>query len=49
MAIKALFTYNYGGEKMKDIEAFGYDIKVMKEQDLIYSEELRGCRSFSLL
>ncbi|MGV8981164.1 phosphoglycerate dehydrogenase [Clostridium sp.] len=40
MAIKALFTYNYGGEKMKDIEAFGYDIKVVKEEDLIYSDEL---------
>lgn len=40
MAIKALFTYNYGGEKMKDIEAFGYDIKVVKEEELIYSEEL---------
>ena len=40
MAIKALFTYNYGGEKMKDIEAFGYDINVVKEQDLIYSEDL---------
>ena len=32
MAIKALFTYNYGEDKMKDIEAFGYDIKVTKEQ-----------------
>ncbi|MBZ9689648.1 phosphoglycerate dehydrogenase [Clostridium estertheticum] len=40
MAIKALFTYNYGGEKMKDIENFGYDIKVEKEQDLIYSDDL---------
>ena len=40
MAIKALFTYNYGGEKMKDIESFGYDIKVVKEQDIIYNEEL---------
>lgn len=40
MAIKALFTYNYGGEKMKDIESFGYDIKVVKESDLIYSEDL---------
>ena len=40
MSIKALFTYNYGGEKMKGIEAFGYDIKVIKEQDLIYSEQL---------
>lgn len=40
MATKALFTYNYGGDKIKDIEAFGYDIEVMKEQDLIYSEKL---------
>jgi phosphoglycerate dehydrogenase-like enzyme len=40
MAIKVLFTYNYGGEKMKDIEGFGYDIKVVKESDLIYSEDL---------
>ena len=40
MSIKALFTYNYGDEKMKDIEAFGYDIKVVKEEDLIYSDEL---------
>ena len=41
MAIKALFTYNYGGEKMKNIEALGYDIKVIAEQDLNYSEDLK--------
>lgn len=41
MAIKSLFTYNYGGEKMKDIEALGYDIKVIPEQDLNYSEALK--------
>ena len=40
MAIKAIFTYNYGGDKMKNIEAYGYDIKVVKELDIIYSEEL---------
>ena len=40
MAIKVLFTYDYGKDNMKDIEAFGYDIKVVKEQDLIYSEDL---------
>ncbi|MBU3100952.1 MULTISPECIES: phosphoglycerate dehydrogenase [Clostridium] len=40
MAIKTLFTYNYGGKKRKDIEAFGYDIKVISEGNLIYNEEL---------
>ena len=40
MAIKALFTYNYGGEKRKVIEELGYDIIVVKEQDLVYSEKL---------
>ncbi|MBX4262391.1 phosphoglycerate dehydrogenase [Clostridium estertheticum] len=40
MAIKTLFTYNYGGEKRKDIEAFRYDIKVISEENLIYNEEL---------
>ncbi|WP_298840510.1 phosphoglycerate dehydrogenase [Clostridium sp.] len=40
MAIKALFTSNYGGEKRKDVEAFGYDIKVISEENLTYSEEL---------
>jgi phosphoglycerate dehydrogenase-like enzyme len=41
MAIKALFTYNYGEDNMKDIETFGYEIKVVKEQELIYSENLK--------
>lgn len=40
MATKALFTYNYGGNKRKDIEDFGYDIKVISEQNIVYSEEL---------
>jgi len=40
MAIKALFTYDYGRDNMKTIEALGYEIKVVKEQDLIYSEDL---------
>ncbi len=40
MSIKALFTYNYGEENMKDIEALGYGIKVMKEEDIVYSEDL---------
>ena len=40
MGIKTLFTYNYGKDRMKDIEAFGYNVKVTKEQGLIYSEDL---------
>ena len=40
MAIKALFTYNYGEENIKNIETLGYDIRVVKEQDLIYSDDL---------
>ncbi|MCB2294650.1 phosphoglycerate dehydrogenase [Clostridium algoriphilum] len=40
MTIKALFTYNYGGDKRKAIEEFGYDIKLIPEQNLFYSEEL---------
>lgn len=40
MAIKTLFTYNYGGDKRKDVEALGYDIKVISEENLTYSEEL---------
>lgn len=40
MAIKALFTYNYGGTNRKVIEALGYDVKVIPEHDLIYSEDL---------
>ncbi|MBU3158913.1 phosphoglycerate dehydrogenase [Clostridium frigoris] len=40
MSIKVLFTYNYGGEKRKNIEALGYDLKVVSEENLTYSEEL---------
>jgi len=40
MAIKTLFTYNYGGDKRKEIEDFGYDIKLIPEENLIYSDEL---------
>jgi len=40
MTIKALFTYNYGGENRKIVEELGYDIMVVKEQELIYSESL---------
>ncbi|MGH4122779.1 MAG: phosphoglycerate dehydrogenase [Clostridium sp.] len=40
MSIKALFTYNYGGDKIKDIKAFGYDVKVIPEEGLIYNDDL---------
>ena len=40
MGIKTLFTFNYGGEERKDVEAFGYDIKVISEENLTYTEEL---------
>ncbi|MBW9156140.1 phosphoglycerate dehydrogenase [Clostridium sp. FP2] len=40
MAIKTLFTYNYGGDKIEDIKAFGYDVKVIPEEGLIYNDDL---------
>jgi len=40
MAIKTLFTYNYGGNKRKEIEDFGYHIKLIPEENLVYSNEL---------
>lgn len=45
MAIKALFTYNYGEEKMKSIKELGYDIKVIPEKDLTYSEYLEDIKA----
>jgi len=40
MGIKALFTFNYGNEKMKAIEDLGYDIIFEDEKKIVYSEEL---------
>lgn len=40
MGIKALFTYDYGKEKMKSVEDLGYDIIISNEKDLKFSEEL---------
>lgn len=40
MAIKTLFTYNYDGKKRKNLEDVGYDIKVISEENLTYSEDL---------
>lgn len=48
--IKALFTYDYGVEKMKKIEELGYDVILRKEKnyvtantidDVVYNDELK--------
>ncbi|WP_250160193.1 phosphoglycerate dehydrogenase [Caloranaerobacter azorensis] len=39
--VKALFTYNYGEEKMKKIKDLGYEIVYIKEQELYYNEEIK--------
>lgn len=41
MAIKALFTYNYGIESMKSIEKLGYNIKIIGEKEVVYKEDLK--------
>lgn len=41
MKIKALFTYDYGKENIKKIEQLGYDIKIINEKEVVYSDELK--------
>lgn len=38
--IKALFTYDYGDEKMQQVRALGYDVVVMPEKNLSFSSAL---------
>jgi len=38
---KALFTYDYGKEKMNLIKELGYDVIIKEEKGLVYSEELK--------
>ncbi|RKD34709.1 phosphoglycerate dehydrogenase [Thermohalobacter berrensis] len=38
--VKALFTYNYGEEKMKKIKDLGYDITYIHESELVYNESI---------
>lgn len=38
--MKALFTYNYGKEKIKAIEDLGYEVIIKDEKTITYSEEL---------
>ena len=40
MGIKALLTYNYGNEKMKELEKLGYEIMFVDEKEVVYSQEL---------
>lgn len=41
MGIKALFTYSYGNDSMKRVEELGYDIRVIDEREVRYSDELK--------
>jgi phosphoglycerate dehydrogenase-like enzyme len=40
MGIKALLTYNYGKENIEKIKELGYDIRVIDEKSVKYSNEL---------
>ena len=40
MTIKALFTYDYGKERMDSVRELGYEILVKKEKDITYTEDL---------
>ena len=39
--MKALFTYNYGDEKLEKLKKLGLDIIVKSEKDLYYTDELK--------
>jgi len=41
MSIKALFTYDYGEEKMNSIKELGYDITIINERDIEYCDEIK--------
>lgn len=41
MLLKALFTYNYGEEKMKKIEKLGYEIVFEHEKNISYEEDFK--------
>lgn len=39
--IKALFTYNYGDEKMNDIKKLGYEVILDHEKNIIYKDDFK--------
>lgn len=41
MGINTLFTYNYGGDNIKKVEQLGYDIKIIGEKEVRYSDNLK--------
>ncbi|MCC5909966.1 MAG: phosphoglycerate dehydrogenase [Clostridiaceae bacterium] len=40
MQMKALFTYNYGEEKMEAIRKLGYEIMMANEKEIAYTEDM---------
>ncbi|MCH5139136.1 phosphoglycerate dehydrogenase, partial [Clostridiaceae bacterium UIB06] len=45
--IKALFLYDYGKENMKKIEDLGYDITILDEKGLTYTENLKNIEALA--
>lgn len=45
--IKALFLYDYGEENMKKIEDLGYDITILDEKGLTYTENLKDIEALA--
>jgi phosphoglycerate dehydrogenase-like enzyme len=42
MAVKALFTYDYGKENMDKIKALGYDTVIVDERNIVFAEDMRN-------
>lgn len=42
MSIEVLFTYDYGKDKMDLVKALGFNVKVIDERNITYSESLRN-------
>lgn len=42
MVIKALFTYDYGREKMESIRKLGYDLTIIHEKQVEFSEKIKN-------
>lgn len=40
MAVKVLFTYDYGKENMDKIRALGYEVSVVDERNIVFTEDM---------